>query len=126
MTKPLIDHIEDQVATLTHDMGEVKIALELLREKQGSQIKRHDGIKESFQQHRESMKDLFNKIEKRMHALEDFMLSSLQRLTIFKGLALKLLPVLVGVCALGFTVGLFVDNAEKAVDKANHVNEQKA
>jgi hypothetical protein len=123
MTKPRMEHIEDQIATLFHALGEMKITLELLREKQGSQLKRHDGIKESFQQHRESMKQIFNKLEKRLHALEDFMLSSMQRLTIFKGLALKLLPVLVGVCALFFSIGLFVDNAEKAVNKVNHSSE---
>jgi hypothetical protein len=130
VTKSTADRMEEQLTELAHDMGEAKIALEILREKQGSQIKRHDSIKESFHQHRESMKDCFNKIEKRLHALEDFMLASTQRLSMLKGLVFKGIPILVAVllavCALCFSLGIFVEDTEKTVDKVKHTIERKA
>jgi hypothetical protein len=102
----------------------MKISLELLREKQGSQTKRHDGIKESFQQHREGMKELFSKMEKRLHALEDFMLASLQRLAFIKTL-FKFWPVLVATLLFFFSVGIFVDDQKVATEIADKLELKK-
>src|SRR5271168_4879115 len=100
MTKSRMEHMEEQIAELNHGMGEVKIAVELIREKQGSHTKRFDGIKESFHRYREDIQERFKQMEKRLHQVEDFVLSSVQRLSDLKGFVFKVLPFLAAFCVI--------------------------
>lgn len=120
MTKSRIEHVEEQLSALRHDMGDVKIAVELIREKQGNQLKRHESIKASFHHYRERIQEGFNQVEKRLHKLEDFVLSYVERSAMVKG-STRFWPALLMALLFAFCVGIFVDDQKVATEIANQV-----
>jgi hypothetical protein len=112
MTKFKIDPQAQQVTDLTHDVNKLQIAVQLLQEKQGTQVHRHEGVKECF-----------TKLEQRLHALENFMLSSVERLAFLKNLY-KFWPVLVVGLVICFSVGVVVDQKAVAAKIVNTVEDK--
>ncbi len=112
MTKSKGEQQELLLTELLHDVNNLKTAVQVLQEKQGTQAQRH-----------ESFKAYFSKLESRLHGLENFMLASVQRLSFIKTL-FKFWPVLVAVLVLCFSVGVVVDDKAVATKLVNTVEDK--
>ena len=103
------------LAEVVHDVAELKTTVQLIQQKQSLQTQRHDGIKESLHKHREAIQAGLVKMEERLHKLENFMLSSLQRLSFIKTL-FRWWPVLIVTLLVCFAIGIFVDDQKVAAE----------
>lgn len=102
MIKSKWETLEMQFTELSREVSDLKVNVQVLREKQSAQTKRHEGIKERLVE-----------IGHRVHRLDDFMLSSLQRLSFIKTLV-RFWPVLIVTLLVCFAVGIFVDDQKVA------------
>jgi len=106
MTPPKSSGQERLLSALAQETADFKTVLQLLQQEQRLQGQCLEGFKKFKHQ-----------TEDRLHHLEDFKLSSLQRLNIFKGF-LRFWPALVVTFLFFFCVGIFVDDQKVATEIA--------
>ena len=116
--RPVVPIDDARFQTLLADVAEMKTALQLFAQEHSVQAEHVEGVKTSLQKHRDNFKACLHTLEERLHALENFMLASLQRLAFLKGF-LRFWPVLVVTFLFFFCVGIFVDDQKVATEIAD-------
>jgi hypothetical protein len=106
-------HDAARLNELARDITDLKVAVQLIQEKQDTHVHRHDGLKECLSK-------LEQALEKRLHELENFKLLSLQRLSNMK----TIWPILLAGVVIVFSFAVFVDDKAVAAKIVNAVEEK--
>jgi len=100
--KSQIEHQDEKIYQLSHELNELKITVTILTEKHLILIEKLDSFMGKTSQ-----------ADKRLQRLEEFMLSHVERTAFIKAI-LKFWPVILATLLFCFSVGVMVDNQKVA------------